>query len=149
VLIEVSLRFDDVCDEITEFSSSAKAEAYFYKLARQRTRYPSKVIATVDGEWRMIYRIDELYSSNRWELSLDLHTGLPVSRRYIPSTDELTGRKSRVSGVLLPPIKVNTELYAQLQERATRAGKTITEIRKQAYRNFVNESDTILLDILQ
>ena len=148
-MIEVSLRADDVCEEINEFSSSARAEQFFNKLARQRTRYPSKVVATVDGEWRMIYRIDELYSSNRWELSLDLNTGLPVSRRYIPSTDELTGRKSRVSGILLPPIKVSHELYAQLQERAARAGKPITEIRKQAYRNFVRENDTILSDILE
>lgn len=146
--IEVSIRADDVCEELNEFVSSAKATEYFYSLARKRTRYPSKVVATVDGEWRMIYCIDDVYSGNRWVVSLDLDTGLPVKRRYIPSADELTGRKSKVSGILLPPIKVSLELHTQLQERAERSGKKITEIRKQAYINFINEGDTILSDIV-
>lgn len=148
-MIEVSIRSDDICDELDEFISSAKAEEYFYTLARRRTRYPSNVIATVDGDWRMIYRIDDVYASNRWQLSLDLNTGLPVKRRYIPSNNELTGRKSKTTGVNLPAIKVNREIYAQLQEAAMRSGKSITEIRKQAYNNFINEGDTILLKIVK
>jgi len=147
-IIEVSVRTDDVCDELNEFISPAKAEEYFYRLARKRTRCQSHIIATVNGEWRMIYRIDDVYSGNRWQLSLDLITGLPVKRRYVPSNDELTGRKAKVSGIVLPPIKITHALHAQLQEQAHRAGKTLNEIRKQAYKNFLNSGDTILSDIM-
>lgn len=149
MLIEVSVRADDVCDEMNEFSSSSKAEECFYRLARQRTKYPTQVVATVNGEWRMIYRIDNEYANNRWILSMDLETGLPVKRKYIPSNDELTGRKSKIIGTLLPPIKVDMDTYAMLQEKARSAGLSLNEIRKRAYKNLINENDTILSDILE
>lgn len=148
MVIEISLRCDDVIEEMEEFLSSEKAEEYFYQLARKRTRLPSIVLATVDGDFRMMYHIDDAYAENRWQMSMDLTTGLPVKRRYIPSLDELTGRKSRKEGRRLPPIIVPLDVYSQLQERAQRAGVSLADLRRQAYMKLLDDNDTVLSNIL-
>ena len=147
-MIEVSLRIDEIIDEMSEFNDPLKAERYFYELARKRTKLPYIVMATVDGEPRWIYHIDTLYSENRWGLSLDLMTGLAVTRRYIPSHDELSGRKPTRTGRRLPPMVVDLNMYSQLHERAQRAGITLADLRREAYRKLLDEGDTILSEIL-
>ncbi len=147
-MYETWLRCDDVIEEHNEFSDPGRAEENFYKLARNRTRYPSFAMATADGEVRLLYHTDELYARNRWEISLDLSTGLPVKRRYIPSTDELTGRKPVKEGVLLPPMLIPQDLMARLQDKAHQTGRKIQDIRLDAYRKIVNEDDTILSEIV-
>ena len=147
-MIEVALRFDDVIEEYNEFSDAKRAEVYFNRLARTRSRQSSVAIATVDGDVRMLYHTADVYGGNRWEVSTDLISGLPVKRRYIPSMDELTGRKSKIRGIMLPPLIVPLELRAQLQEKAARMGKSLNDLRKEAYLRLLDEEDTILSQVV-
>jgi hypothetical protein len=147
-MIEISLRCDDVVEEVTSFTSYIEAEEYFYLLARRRTAYPSSVVATIDGDWRMIYRIDDVYGSNRWLLSLDITSGLPVKRRYIPSMNELTGRKVKCVGVKLSAMRISNEIYAKLMTISEKSKMPLVDIRRQAYNEFTNKYDTILNEVL-
>ena len=148
MIIEVSIRGQDSCEDSEDFTDPKEAETYFYKLVRKRTRFQLWVQATVDGEIRIQYHITDEYAGNRWQISTELETGLAVKRRYIASTDELTGRKPKIQGRKLPPIMVPTIMYAQLVEKADRAGIPLSVLRREAYQKVIDESDTILSEIV-
>jgi hypothetical protein len=135
-------------EEYDSTTNAVEAERIFYKFARQRTRIPSYTLCTVDGEIRMMYHIDDVYCANRWSVSLDLVTGLRVKRRYIPSSEELLGRKGTSFGKRMPPIKAPLNIISQLNEIADRTGRTLSDVRLDAYRAYINAGDTILFQAL-
>lgn len=148
-MIEVTLRCDDVIEEYDEFVLPEKAENYFFSLCRKRTRIPSIVVATVDGDVRMLYHVDDAYASNRWEISTDLLTGLPVKRRYIPSAQELSGRKGSLkAGVRLPVVTVPVSVSVKLKELAQERRMPVHALMQEAIKKYLNEDDTILSKIL-
>lgn len=146
---EISIRCDETMDEYDSTTNAVEAEKIFYKFARRRTRIPSYVLCTLDGEIRMLYHIDDVYAENRWSVSLDLVTGLHISRRYIPSSEELLGRKGTSFGKRMPPIKAPLNIISQLNEIADRTGRTLSDVRLDAYRAYINSGDTILFQALK
>jgi hypothetical protein len=146
---EISIRCDEAQEEYDSTTNAVEAEQIFYKFARQRTRIPSYVLCTLDGEIRMLYHIDDVYAANRWSISLDLVTGLHVRRRYIPSSEELLGRKGTSFGKRMQPIKAPLNIISQLNEIADRTGRTLNDVRLDAYRAYISSGDTILFDVVK
>lgn len=146
---EISIRCDEAVEEYDSTTNAVEAEKIFFKFARRRTRIPSYVLCTFDGEIRMMYHIDDVYAANRWAISLDLVTGLRVRRRYIPSSEELLGRKGTSFGKRMPPIKAPLNIISQLNEIADRTGRTLSDVRLDAYRAYINAGDTILFQALK
>lgn len=145
--IQVSLRAKDIFDEVAEFPTFAQAEKYFYKLARKRTIYPAQIVAAIDGTPYMVYRIDDVFASNRWITSLDLITGEEIKRRYIPSAEELTGRKSKIVGIRLSNIIVPVNINSSIVDYENRTGKSVSEIVVDALQHYFQQTDTILSEL--
>ena len=143
---EISIRCDESVGEMDSTTSSARAEKIFCEYARRRTRIPSQVICTMDGDIMMLYHIDDVYAANRWSISRDLDTGLPIKRRYLPSSDELMGRKGTAAGKRMPPIKAPLNLIAKLNDLAQQTGRTLNDVRLAAYNAYIENGDTILMD---
>jgi hypothetical protein len=144
-IYEISIRCDEAVEASDSTTSPAKAEKIFYEYCRRRTRIPSQVICTADGDIMMLYHIDDVYAANRWSISRDLETGLPIKRRYLPSSEELLGRKGTAFGKRMPPIKAPLSVIAKLDEIARQTGRTLNEVRIAAYNSYIEDGDTILM----